>query len=39
MDDYSMEMEWDLEYDFTQELDEELYDLLENFNEYDDYVE
>ena len=39
MDDYSMEMEWDLEYDFTQELDEDLYNLLENFNEYDDYVE
>ena len=37
MDDYSLD--WDMDYDFTEELDEDLYDLLENFNEYDDYVE
>ena len=37
MDDYSLD--WDMDYDFTEEIDEDLYDLLENFNEYDDYVE
>ena len=37
MDDYSLD--WDMDYDFIEEIDEDLYDLLENFNEYDDYVE
>lgn len=37
MDDYSME--WDMDYDFIEELDEDLCDILESFNEYDEYVE
>ena len=37
MDDYSLD--WDMDYDFTQELDEDLCDILESFNDYDDYVE
>lgn len=37
MDDYSLD--WDMDYDFIEEIDEDIYDLLESFNEYDDYVE
>ena len=36
MDDYSLD--WEMDYDFSEE-DQDLCDLLESFNEYDDYVE
>ena len=38
MDDYSLDWD-DYSYDFSEELDEDIYDLLESFNDYDDYVE